>query len=106
MRQLENAIDYAVFACKMEQVSEEHMPEEIIAGMLSKPSGEKEISKIITTEKTIPSIISNIERGKIVASLDENQWNKSKAASCLGLSRGQLLYRLKKYGIKKIKSIQ
>ncbi|MEE9165306.1 MAG: helix-turn-helix domain-containing protein, partial [Nitrospinota bacterium] len=101
VRQLENAIDYAVFSSKTEQVSEEHLPEEILKGMLSKPSGEKEISKIITIEKTIPSIISNIERDKIVASLDGNKWNKSKAASCLGISRGQLLYRLKKYGIKK-----
>ncbi len=101
VRQLENSIDYAVFSCKMEQVSEEHLPEEILQSMLSKPSGGKEISKIIATEKTIPSIISNIERDKILASLDGNKWNKSKSASSLGISRGQLIYRLKKYGIKK-----
>tara|TARA_B100000315_G_scaffold185005_1_gene174121 strand:- start:8456 stop:9859 length:1404 start_codon:yes stop_codon:yes gene_type:complete len=101
VRQLENAIDYAVFSSKTEQVSQEHLPEEILEGMISKPSGKKEISKIMASEKTIPSIISNIERDKIIASLDGNKWNKSKAASCLGLSRGQLLYRLKKYRIKK-----
>ncbi len=101
VRQLENAMDYAASSCKVDQVSEEHLPEEILDGTPSKTSGKKDLSKILNTEKTIPSIISSIEYDEIVVSLDKNKWNKSKAASSLGISRGQLLYRLKKYGIKK-----
>jgi len=39
------------------------------------------------------------ERALIVKTLRENNWNKSKAARALGISRDNLRYRVKKYNI-------
>ena len=39
------------------------------------------------------------ERAMIVKALEDNAWNKSKAARALGISRDNLRYRVKKYNI-------
>ena len=40
-----------------------------------------------------------MERGTIERILNETEWNKSKAARRLGLTRTQLYGRLKRYGL-------
>lgn len=102
VRQLENAIDYAVLSCDTDQIYAEHLPEEILKGNLARPL-KKETTAINTTEGTLSSVISTIEREKIVRCLKQNNGNKSKTASSLGITRGQLLRRLKKYSIDKDK---
>lgn len=101
VRQLENAIECAVLSCDLEQIYGEHLPEEILKTTPPTSLYNKETSEIKESEESIPMIISTLEREKIVACLNKNKWNKSKSASSLGISRGQLIYRLKKYDIKK-----
>jgi transcriptional regulator with GAF, ATPase, and Fis domain len=43
------------------------------------------------------------ERAMIVQALTESNWNQSKAARTLGISRDNLRYRIKKYKIEKPK---
>jgi transcriptional regulator with GAF, ATPase, and Fis domain len=37
----------------------------------------------------------------IISALRDNNWNQTRAARALGISRDNLRYRLKKYGIRK-----
>ena len=46
-----------------------------------------------------PSDLSTVERGTIERVLHETNWNKSRAALRLGLTRTQLYGRLKRYGL-------
>jgi transcriptional regulator with PAS, ATPase and Fis domain len=46
-----------------------------------------------------PSDLSVVERGTIQRVLNETEWNKSKAARRLGLTRTQLYGRLRRYGL-------
>ena len=46
-----------------------------------------------------PGALSQVERGTIERILQETDWNKSRAARRLGLSRTQLYGRLKRYGL-------
>ncbi|MFN3407148.1 MAG: helix-turn-helix domain-containing protein, partial [Caldimicrobium sp.] len=47
--------------------------------------------------RTLPAEIEAIEKEKILSALKECNFNQSKAAKKLGLTRRQLNYRLKKY---------
>ena len=46
-----------------------------------------------------PSDLSTVERGTIQRVLNQTDWNKSKAARLLGLTRTQLYGRLRRYGL-------
>ena len=46
-----------------------------------------------------PSDLSVVERGTIQRVLNETDWNTSKAARLLGLTRTQLYGRLRRYGL-------
>jgi DNA-binding NtrC family response regulator len=106
VRQLENAVECAVLSCEMGTIYEEHLPKEILKISEQPKYVDNETSEFIMEDRSIPNLISDIERKKIIACLEKNNWNKSRASSSLGISRGQLLYRLKKYGItnKEVKS--
>ena len=45
------------------------------------------------------SALAAYEKAMVVAALRENNWNQSKAAQTLGISRDNLRYRIRKYGI-------
>jgi transcriptional regulator with GAF, ATPase, and Fis domain len=45
--------------------------------------------------------MSKIEENIIVQALEKSGWNYSKAANILGVTRQNLHYKLKKYGISK-----
>ncbi len=101
VRQLENVIDYAILCCQDSQIEREHLPEELLE-MVNVPVSIP--SPVIKSEEQIPNdnipeMISELERQRIKKCLNENKWNKSKTATKLGLTRAQLLYRMKKYGI-------
>jgi two-component system response regulator AtoC len=44
--------------------------------------------------------IRDVERSLILKALEQTGWNQSRAAALLHLSRDQLRYRVKKYGLK------
>ncbi len=47
----------------------------------------------------LPSYIENLERAAIQKALEENRWNKTKAAAQLGITFRALRYKLKKLGM-------
>src|SRR3546814_15620240 len=52
-----------------------------------------------TSSSALPSHIEQIERAAIQQALQENRYNKTKAAAALGITFRALRYKLKKLGI-------
>ncbi len=85
IRELENVVERAVLLSDTPELLSTHLPPEIISGE----------PKPIPSDKGLWAA----ERAMIVKALEENNWNQSKAARTLGISRDNLRYRIKKYNI-------
>lgn len=55
----------------------------------------------ISKEENVYDIIRNREKSQIIDALLETSGNVTRAAKVLGISRQSLIYRMKKYNIKK-----
>ncbi len=88
IRELQNIIERAVLLADGGAMSAVHLPREI-AGE-DAPKDAKSESSLWGYEKAL-----------ILKALRENNWNQSKAARALGISRDNLRYRVKKYEIEK-----
>ncbi len=87
IRELANVIERTVLLSDGPELLSTHLPPEIICG---------------ESESTPhPQTLHGSERAMIVKALQESQWNQSKAARVLGISRDNLRYRVKKYDIKR-----
>ena len=51
-------------------------------------------------EKSLPEILEEVEKNRIVKALDLHHGVQTKAAESLGLSERMLRYKMKKYGIR------
>lgn len=94
VRQLENCIERSIIMKRSGQLT---------AADLSLPA-ENEIAGIsLDGGQGLPldQTIERIEENLILQALDACGWNYSKAAATLGVTRQNLHYKLKKYGIKK-----
>ncbi len=90
VRELENAIERAVVMCQHDTIKEEHLPPRI----LKKRENKK--------EKDVPLQETNlleIEKRVILKVLQETNWNQTKAAEKLGISRKQLRTKMKNLGL-------
>jgi two-component system NtrC family response regulator len=45
--------------------------------------------------------LEQVERDILLAALEKNDWNQSKTARYMGLTRNTLIYRMKKFGLKR-----
>jgi len=90
IRELANVVERAVLMSDGPEVLPTHLPPDI-AGAASAAGTQGDSS------------LWGYERAMIVNALSENDWNQSKAARALGISRDNLRYRVKKYGIEKPK---
>jgi transcriptional regulator with PAS, ATPase and Fis domain len=55
--------------------------------------------KIPSAGKRLRETVQDLEKGAIVRALEQTRWNKSKAASLLGVSRRSLFRRMRKFGL-------
>ncbi len=85
VRELENAIQRAVFLCKGETLEEEHL-------MLDEPAAGDHAPAIIG------GTVEDMERTLILKTLEEVRGNKTEAARLLGISVRTIRNKLKKYG--------
>ncbi len=88
VRELENLVERIVLLSEREEVSEE----EVSLYLKEQKDPEK---------KGLVKEISELEKERIIEALKACNFNQTKAARLLGLTRRQLGYRIKKYGIKK-----
>ncbi len=89
IRELRNVIERAVLLCDAGVISRAQLPREIVGDL--KPS----------TGEDVASTLEGYEKALIVKALEEHDWNQTKAAAALGISRDNLRYRLRKYQIKR-----
>jgi len=85
VRQLENALSYAVIISQEETVKRKHLPP-----FLKETGGEP--ARVSLSEN---------ERGLILQALEESNWNKHDAARRLQLSRSTLYSKIRRYGLGK-----
>ncbi len=88
VRQLAHVIDRSVVHCKKNKVSLGNLPPQII---------ERNSENNLSQTKTL----ADIESGHILNILSGNQWNMKRAAESLGIARGTLYKKMKKYDIVK-----
>jgi len=88
VRELENAIERAVVMCTSDRIKPEHLPKRII-----NKQAEKDLPQIDSTN------LLEIEKRVILKVLEEEDWNQTRSAKRLGISRKQLRTKMKNLGI-------
>ena len=99
VRELRNALERAVILCDGGLITGDHLPMTLASAPSSRPvapSGAGPVPAIIPPEGVK---LEAIERELIQRAMAQAQNNKSEAARLLGLGRGQLYSRLKRYGL-------
>ncbi|MCK4224172.1 MAG: sigma-54-dependent Fis family transcriptional regulator [candidate division Zixibacteria bacterium] len=91
VRELENAIEHAVLLSRGNQITPEDFPQKIKEG--------REIDLITEAQPTAPTL-ETIEKAYIFWVLNQTGWQKSKAASILGIDSSTLYRKIEKYKLK------
>lgn len=91
VRELENAIEHAVLLAKGNQINMEDLPEKIREA--------KPLELVTDTSPSTPTL-ADIEKAYIYWVLNQAGWQKSKAASILGIDSSTLYRKIEKYQLK------
>jgi two-component system NtrC family response regulator len=97
IRELENAIERLVVLSPGQEVSVQDLPEAL---RTQRPA--LDILQLRLPPEGIS--LESLERELIVKALELSQWNQTRAARYLDLSRKTLIYRMEKYGIRERES--
>ena len=99
IRELENLTQRLIVMVEEGHISLEHLPPEI-RQVDYRATAVPQHEPPTVTREAAPRALADIERAQIEQALGETLGNQSRAARLLGISREQLRYRLRKYGIK------
>ena len=127
VREMENVLERAMIMIEGDKIDLEHVPMLAGAGgapeggkqrgdrrgrgaetqVEEDPEGLKEWRGLINTisgmlrkgEISIPGLEEELERGLIQVALQKCNWNRSRAAGILGISRRALFYKMKSFGL-------
>jgi Nif-specific regulatory protein len=88
IREMRNVIERAVLLCDGGRIEPAQLPSEIVGA----PAGEPQPSA---------GDLENYEKAMIIQALESHEWNQTRAAEALGISRDNLRYRLRKYRIER-----
>jgi two-component system NtrC family response regulator len=92
VRELKNAIERALVLCG-DQITLADLPEKLRdAGQRTRP--------VATGAADMRGHLAEVERAAIIAALEAEENNQTRAARRLGLSRRALIYKMEKYGLK------
>jgi two-component system NtrC family response regulator len=95
VRELENVIERAVVLCKDKTILPEDLPPEI----RESHEIEEGVDLLISWEKGLAETLDAIEERMIRQALEKSNQVQAQAAKMLGVSRSNLQYKLKKYGL-------
>jgi two-component system NtrC family response regulator len=95
VRELQNVVERLVLLSRSDDVALTDLPPALRPGQ----SAVEPSAAAVATANTIG--LKAVERELIVQALRDCNWNQTKAARQLGISRKTLLYRMSKYGIAK-----
>ncbi|ABO50040.1 two component, sigma54 specific, transcriptional regulator, Fis family [Desulforamulus reducens MI-1] len=93
IRELQNAIERALIVCQGSEIQPVHLPRELLDSL-------KENADPILNLPESGFSLEELEKHLIIKALEKHNYNQTKAAKYLGISRPTLLYRMQKYGIK------
>jgi len=102
VRELQNLIERALILAK-----DGYLTEDLLPGYIKKSEEHKLINQkeLINHDLTLLSnshkSLNDIEKEVILHALIKNNWNQTKTAQYLGISRKQLINKIKKYGLHK-----
>jgi len=88
VRQLRNSIEHAFVFCKDRLIQKQHLPNYVFNKTMITTQNTQECTKLKDMEKAL-----------ILQSLDRTNWNKSKAAKNLGITRTTLRSKMDRYNI-------
>jgi transcriptional regulator with GAF, ATPase, and Fis domain len=91
VRELRNAIERALVLCG-DEIRTTDLPERL--------GDEAQRVRPISATSDVRGQLAEVERAAIVAALDAEGQNQTRAARRLGLSRRALIYKMEKYGLK------
>ncbi len=94
VRELENAIERMVVLSTTDEITEGDLPESI------QPAGPQRESLLLELPDHGISL-EGVERELLLRALEKFQWNQSRAARFLDISRSALIYRMEKHGLHK-----
>jgi len=92
IRELQNAIERALIVCQGTEIKPEHFPKDLLNSL-------EEITTPVINLADGGFTLEELEKHLIIKALEKHNYNQTKVAKYLGISRPTLLYRLKKYGI-------
>ena len=95
VRELRNVIERAVVLSHGTEIA----IDELLLTNLNTASESK--MEFNMTQRYVPESLSEVERRHITSTLNETEWNKSRAAQILGIERSTLDRKIKKHGISK-----
>ncbi len=95
VRELENVIERAIVLCKNKVIKQDDLPAEI----KNSPETRESLDHLISWEKPLAETLDNIEEQIIRQALTKAGNVQAQAAKNLGISRSNLQYKMKKYGM-------
>jgi DNA-binding NtrC family response regulator len=98
VRELENTIERLIIFAQEDAARIEDLPEDILQPQLS-------IGKAVLQIPPEGISLPDLNRELIVTALERNQWNQTRAAEFLHISRNVLIYRMQKYRLGPYKNL-
>ena len=93
VRELEKVVRRAAILCdEGVPIGVEHLPDELLGAALDEPV-------LVADGSSIHDNVEEMERRMVLKALEENNWNKSRAAVALGLSRKGLKNKITRYDL-------
>lgn len=98
IRELENVIERALVLDKDGVLALDDLPERL-------STREQRIAKLRMEIPDDGISLEDVERELLVAALDKHNWNQTRAAAFLNITRSTLLYRMQKFGLERDKKL-
>ena len=104
VRELENVLERALALADGDSIdaADLHLPQARAPGPAEAGTAQAPAEAVIDLDPrtgALPSYIEQLERAAIQKALEDNRWNKTKAAAQLGITFRALRYKLKKLGM-------
>jgi DNA-binding NtrC family response regulator len=98
VRELQNAVERALTVCDHEEIQPSHLPPAVLRTVTPPPTAVPPAGDALKLENLVEAV-EQFERAMIFAALDKCNWNKTRAATALGITRRILSYKMQNLGI-------
>ena len=102
VRELQNAIGRALTTCNDEEIQPSHLPPAVLRASSVAASGAAQDAE--SRSGATPNLVEAVEqfeRALIISALEKHDWNKTRAANALQVTRRILAYKIQNLGIDK-----